>query len=175
MNRYSKLAIKVVEKGGIKLKNILIKKDPFVKPKCNTELCPICYETEFTVLNEKDRIPCGTSNVGYRWICTKCSSTYEGESARMNKVRALEHLKDLKKNKKNSPLLKHLKSHHPEGAPKFKFQTTNRFFDALSRQADEAVRINNASSAKLMNSKSEFNSAPIGRVKMDKRWRKRTD
>ena len=175
LNRYSKLAIKVVEKGGIKLKNILIKKDPFVKPKCNTELCPICYETEFTVLNEKDRIPCGTSNVGYRWICTKCSSTYEGESARMNKVRAIEHLKDLKKNKKNSPLLKHLKSHHPEGAPKFKFQTTNRFFDALSRQADEAVRINNASSVKLMNSKSEFNSAPIGHVKMDKPWRKRTD
>ena len=96
LNRYSKLAIKVVEKGGIKLKNILIKKDPFVKPKCNTELCPICYETEFTVLNEKDRIPCGTSNVGYRWICTKCSSTYEGKSARRNKVGAIEHLKDLK-------------------------------------------------------------------------------
>ena len=52
LNRYSKLAIKVVEKGGIKLKNMLIKKDPFIKPKCNTELGPICHETEFSVLNE---------------------------------------------------------------------------------------------------------------------------
>ena len=158
--------------GGVKLKNILIKKDPFDQPKCNTKLCPICHETTFSVLNEKTRIPCGTSNVGYRWICTKCKSTYEGESARKNNVRALEHLQDLQKHRKNSPLLKHLKVHHPEGGAKFKFQTTKRFFDALSRQADEAVRINNASPAQLINSKSEFNSAPIGRVKIDKPWKK---
>ena len=175
LNRNSKLSIKVVEKGGVKLKNILIKKDPFEKPKCNTNMCPICHQTEFSVVNENDRIPCGTSNVGYRWICLKCKSTYEGESARQNSVRALEHLNDLHKQKTNSPLMKHLKVHHPEGGVKFKFQTTKRFFDALSRQADEAVRINNASSAQLINSKSEFNSAPIGRVKIDKPWKLRRD
>ena len=173
LNRYSRLSIKVVEKGGVKLKDVLIKKDPFNKPKCTTKLCPICHETKFSVKNEKSRIPCGTSNVGYRWICTKCNSTYEGESARLNKVRAIEHLKDLQKRRKNSPLVKHLSSHHPEGGAKFMFQTTGRFFDALSRQADEAVRINNANSAKLMNSKSEFNSAPIGHVKIDKPWRRK--
>ena len=111
----------------------------------------------------------------YRWICTKCKSTYEGESARQNTVRAIEHLKDLQKNRRNSPLMKHLRVHHPEGAAKFKFKTTKRFYDALSRQADEAVRINDASSAHLINSKSEFNSAPIGRVKLDKPWKLRRD
>ena len=173
LNKYSKLSIKVVEKGGVKLKDLLVKKDPFKKPICTSKLCPICHETEFSMLNGKNRIPCGTSNVGYRWICTKCNSTYEGESARQNTVRAIEHIKDLQKKKKNSPLFKHLNSHHPEGGTKFKFQTTSRFFDALSRQADEAVRINNANSAKLMNSKSEFNSAPIGHVKIDKPWRRK--
>ena len=64
---------------------------------------------------------------------------------------------------------------YPEGAAKFKFKTTKRFYDALSRQADEAVRINNASSAHLINSKSEFNSSPIGRVKLDKPWKLRRD
>ena len=64
---------------------------------------------------------------------------------------------------------------YPEGAAKFKFKTTKRFYDALSRQADEAVRINNASSAHLINSKSEFNSAPMGRVKLDKPWKLRRD
>ena len=71
--------------------------------------------------------------------------------------------------------MKNLKVHHPEGGAKFKFQTTKRFYDALSRQADEAVRINNTSSAQLINSKSKFNAAPIGRVKIDKTWKLRRD
>ena len=71
--------------------------------------------------------------------------------------------------------MKHLRVHHPEGDAKFKFKTTKKFYDALSRQADEAVRINNANSAQLINSKSEFNSAPIGRVKLDKPWKLRRD
>ena len=175
LNRYSELSVKVVEKGGVRLKNMLIKKDPFQKSKCSTDLCPICHETEFSVPDEKNGIPCGTQNVGYRWICTKCQSTYEGESARQNTVRAIEHLKDLQKNRRNSPLMKHLRVHHPEGDAKFKFKTTKKFYDALSRQADEAVRINKANSAQLINSKSEFNSAPIGRVKLDKPWKLRRD
>ena len=72
LNKYSKLSIKVVEKGGVKLKDLLVKKDPFKKPNCTSKLCPICHETEFSMLNGKNRIPCGTSNVGYRWICIKC-------------------------------------------------------------------------------------------------------
>ena len=71
--------------------------------------------------------------------------------------------------------MKHLTVHRPEGGVKLKFKTTKKFYDALSRQADEAVRINNASSAQLINSKSEFNSAPIGRVKLDKPWKLRRD
>ena len=106
---------------------MLIKKDPFKKQKCNAELCPICHETAFSVVNENAKIPCGTQNVGYRWTCTKCNSTYEGETARKCNVRALEHLKDLQKCKKNSPLLKHLEVSHPDGGAKFECQTTKRF------------------------------------------------
>ena len=42
LNRFSKERIKIVEKGGIKIENILAKKDPFKKEKCEEKLCPLC-------------------------------------------------------------------------------------------------------------------------------------
>ena len=44
----------MVEKGGVKLKNMLVKKDPFQKPKCSTDIYLICHETEFSVPDEKN-------------------------------------------------------------------------------------------------------------------------
>ena len=43
------------------------------------------------------------------------------------------------------------------------FKVTGKFFDALSRQADESVRIQ-SSYGLVMNSKSEFNAPPIKRI-----------
>ena len=50
--------------------------------------------------------------------------------------------------------------------PIFQIKITGKFFDALSRQADEAVRIKSSAKASenSMNSKSEFNSAPVRRL-----------
>ena len=129
--------------------------------------CPICQNTEKSVVNDFYRIPCGTENVGYRFICTTCGANYEGETARMNNIRAIEHIKSLEKKKISSPLFRHEAKYHPNGT-KFQFKTTKKFFDALSRQADEAVRINNSNSAKIINNKCEFNSAPIGQLKVIK-------
>ena len=42
LNRFSKERIKIIEKGGIKIENILAKKDPFKKEKCEEKLCPLC-------------------------------------------------------------------------------------------------------------------------------------
>ena len=44
--------------------------------------------------------------------------------------------------------------------------------DALSRQAEEAVRIQSRKPSELMNSKSEFNHPPIARIMVEKRRRK---
>ena len=167
LNKNSKLSIKVIEKGGTKVKQLLVRKSPFESKKCENLKCPICQNTDKSVTNDLDRIPCGTENVGYRFICTKCGANYEGETARMNNIRAIEHIKDLEKKKKCSPLFRHEAKYHPNGT-KFQFKTTKKFFDALSRQADEAVRINHSNSAKIINNRSEFNSAPIGQLKVIK-------
>ena len=96
-----------------------------------------------------------------------CNATYEGETARVLRDRTLEHVKDVEKNKKESPLVKHFKIHHENNHPTFNIHVTGKFFDALSRQADESVRIKEASKTDgQMNSRSEFNSAPISRVKL---------
>ena len=107
-------------------------------------------------------------NVGYRIKCDTCKARIEGETARLAKTRIREHLDDLLKQKSGSPLIKHINNHHPleGGQTQFSVEVTGRFSSALSRQSDEAVRIRNSAKAStnFMNSKHEFNAAPIRRL-----------
>ena len=52
---------------------------------------------------------------------------------------------------------------------KFKMEITCLFWDALTMQADEAIRIKNCGKSKLLNSKSQFNNAPISRIMIDRK------
>ena len=60
-------------------------------------------------------------------------------------IRTLEHITDLMKNKKDSPLVKHKNLQHKgENDVKFTFKIENVFQDPLTRQCNEGVRIKNA-------------------------------
>ena len=171
LNSNSNLRIKILEKGGTKFKNKIVKKNPFQPKTCGYRVCPMCKETDFTIFDPKNVPKCQVGNVGYRFICTNCDGTYEGETARLSRDRVVEHLNDIKRNNKSSPMVKHIELHHKndETKPKFKIQITGTFNDALSRQADESIRINNVKQTdKRMNSRSEFNSAPQSRVQLVK-------
>ena len=50
----------------------------------------------------------------------------------------------------------------------FSMEITGVFKDALSRQADEAVRIFSRENNEILNSKSEFNHPPIARIVIEK-------
>ena len=50
-----------------------------------------------------------------------------------------------------------------------KMEITHKFKDALTRQANEAVRIYSRPSPELLNSKSEFNHPPLARVVVQKK------
>ena len=127
----------------------------------------MCKETKFIEFNQKNVAKCKIANVGYRFKCTLCKATYEGETARVFRDRTVEHFKDIEKSRKESPLVKHFQIHHQNKDPKFKIDVTGKFYDALSRQADESIRIKGASKTDgKMNSKAEFNSAPVARVKL---------
>ena len=58
---------------------------------------------------------------------------------------------------------------HKNEEVEFKMEITGVFRDALSRQADESVRIQARKNSELMNSKSEFNHPPIARVVLEKK------
>ena len=51
---------------------------------------------------------------------------------------------------------------------KLRFEITGKYKDALSRQANEAVRINSRPNSELLNSKSEFNHPPVARIMVEK-------
>ena len=59
-------------------------------------------------------------------------------------------------------------AHNGEEA-KFRMEITQKFKDALTRQANEAVRIYSRPSHELLNSKAEFNHPPLARVVVEKR------
>ena len=116
VNKDGNERIKFVEKGGIKIENILVKKDPFVKEKCSQKLCPICKNE-----SENISILCNSNNAGYRWTCVTCQNrgkvkVYEGETSRSARLRGIEHVKSYNGKKEDSVLYKHklLEHNHEE-------------------------------------------------------------
>ena len=103
LNKDDNERIKMVEKGGYKIKNMLVKKNPFTKTKCHEKWCPMCPEKY-----GKFKLPCNTNNTGYRWICRTCQQNknlvkvYEGETSRSIRIRSLEHIKALEGKKSHS-------------------------------------------------------------------------
>ena len=150
-------------------------KNPFKKSKCIEKSCPICTKSEFVEINSDEiKIPCNTNNVGYRWLCLTCKErdivkVYEGETGRSARIRGGEHLKDLEKKREKSVLFKHKMTDHENENVKFKMEITKKFKDALTRQANEAVRIYRRPAPQSLNSKSEFNHPPLARVVVDRR------
>ena len=175
LNKNSKERIKIEEKGGLKMKDILCSKNPFKKSKCVQKSCPLCTKSAFIETSSEDvKIPCNTNNVGYRWHCITCKErnivkVYEGETGRSARTRGAEHLKELEKEKEKSVLFKHKMSDHKNENVKFKMEITKKFHDALTRQANEAVRISCRPDQELLNSKAEFNHPPLARVVVEKK------
>ena len=168
--------IKIIERGGIKLKHIITSRNPFPPAPCFRQTCPVCKETTFTdpVDLKSANIPCTKMGVTYQYTCLACQAKgvlarYEGETGRPFINRATEHIRGLRKDNKSNPMVKHLKQDHKSTSKsvKFKIDVNQAFKDPLSRQAREGVRISNpADSAKIFNSKSEFNHPRLARIKI---------
>ena len=168
INKSSKQRIKIVEDGGVKIKDFLVCKDPFPTLKCKKKKCIIC-ESE---IHENLKFPCNSNNVGYQLECETCigkgkTMVYEGETSRSARIRGAEHVRDFEKKKSSSVLYKHKSIEHKDEAMTIKMQITKKFKDPLTRQANEGVRINNRKKNELLNSKTEFNHPPIPRITVE--------
>jgi hypothetical protein len=97
----SGVKIRVTEKSGKTLKQILHKTNPFPNPKCSDpNQCMVCN-------SEEGRGNCRRENVTYTIQCNECDSKYIGETARNAFSRGMEHMKALTKKDKNSVLHRH--------------------------------------------------------------------
>ena len=171
INKYSKVRIKIVEDAGIKLKSLLVDKNPFPKTKCEQKKCVICM----SVKSENPKFECNSNNVGYRLGCDTCADrglvrVYEGESSRSARIRGAEHFADLRHDRPTGVLYKHKKIEHPSEEMNIRMEIIKKFRDPLTRQANEAVRIDHRGKMEhhLLNSKSEFNHPPVKRIVVEK-------
>ena len=169
INKYSEERIKIVEGGGVLMKNIMVKKNPFPISKCEKKKCLICDSN----VSGKSKIPCNSNNVGYRLVCDTCrdrgiQKVYEGETARSARVRGAEHLSGFKSDRVDNALYKHKHNDHEHEEMNFSMEITKRFRDPLSRQANEAIRISSRGKHELLNSKNEFNHPPITRISVER-------
>ena len=129
LNKNKEERIKIIEKGGLKVENILTKKDPFKKDKCLENLCPLCKEE-----SKKIDVIGNSNNVGYRWTCSTCQSrdkvkVYEGETSHSARLRGIEHLKSYYSKRNDSVLYKHKMLEHKNEEVKFKMEITQKFKD----------------------------------------------
>lgn len=150
----SDIKIKVVERGGTKIKNLLQINDPLSDKKCSKEdKCFVCE-------SGNDKSLCRSSSINYKIECTDvlCKGIYNGQSSKNGYSRGQEHCDDFKRKGENSVMWKHCREKHGGQISKFKMSVrkTNRN-DPTKRQITEAIYINKTNPEVCMNDKTEWN------------------
>ena len=149
----SSIKIKVVEKSGKKIKQILQKNDPLADL--------ICYKPECAVCSTSKKGGCRSSGVTYKVICDSenpCKFSYTGQTGKNGYTRGNEHLEDYRKKDACSVMWKHCQNSHVGKKQKFSMEVVDRCRgDPTKRQILEAIRIKNSDVASSMNDRNEWN------------------
>ena len=147
--KQSGLGIKIVERAGVQVKNLLQKSYPFQHIPCEDE-CFVCETND-------GKINCRKANVTYELECKECGFKYIGETHRTIKIRANEHLQQFKNKDKDSVMMRHLTEKHDGQPTSWKVNLTGQYADTLTRQLSEAIKIKRADPENMINNRMEFN------------------
>ena len=163
--------IKVVEKRGTAIKEILQRSDPAKDHMCKDPDCWICSVQHG---GQKGCIKggCNLRGVGYVITCIDCQNNgldrrYEGETGCEARKRASQHLQDLRAKKLTSGLYRHTLEAHGGVQPVFRFQVRECFTDPLTRQVEEGARIEGEEEEILFNTKQEWQPPLLSRLVVD--------
>ena len=184
--------LKMVEKAGDKLEDLLTKSNPWQGLDCGRHNCILC-ETKLKTDKNMSQ-DCHTRNLVYSTWCMTClkkdeedaerrgngdaclvrklkgkirKHLYIGESSRSMYERGLEHLGDVEALKPSSHMLRHmLEMHKGEERSEIEFGCRVMKFtrSSCSRQVLESVLIQNHRDHNILNSRSEFNRCAIPRL-----------
>ena len=93
--------IKVVEKTGTTLKEVLLKSNPFKQQRCGREDCMVCKQA--------GKGPCNAHGVAYEIECQGCENKYVGETARNAYTRGTEHAGGLRESRREISIMEALR------------------------------------------------------------------
>ena len=170
--------IKLVERSGRSLTQILTKSNPWGGGDCGRGGCILCQTKAETGKNLTQS--CTKRNIVYETWCADClkksedtngveGGTYKyiGESAKSAFERGANHLYDRKNLDLGSHMLKHSVECHEGIDPetvRFHMRVLKYHKSSFERQIDEAVKIQNNRQFNILNSKSEYNRSSIPRL-----------
>ena len=184
--------LKIVERTGTKLQDILTKSNPWQGQDCTRENCLLCHTKARTdKLTSQD---CSKRNIVYETTCVTCETLarkeieeddlgdqekldkkkkiklfkYVGESGRSAYERGWEHVNDMTTLNPRSHMLKHILLHHQgQDMKSVEFGMSVRKFckTSFERQILESVTIQQERNHHhIMNSKSEYNRCSLPRL-----------
>ena len=183
--------IKIVERTGRKIVDILHKSDPWQGRDCGRPQCILC-DTKIKT-NKYLSQDCTKRCIIYETWCMSCEEKerkqieeetddekeqrrrmnniqlykYIGESSRSLYERGLEHQRDRDELKADSHMIKHYFDKHAEedlGDMRFGARILKQARTAFNRQIGESVAIQSSKNHHLLNSKSEYNRCALPRL-----------
>ena len=157
--------IRIMEKGGDKLINILGRNDPWANSRvCDDDSCPTCMtqtwlkEEKKQAKKDKQDLPeqllqktshqCRREGSNYTIQCITCiplgrQSLYRGETSRSTRQRHLEHFRDIESGLVSSPFVTHSLEEHGGEKPSVIYLIDQIESRPLYRVARESVKIAN--------------------------------
>ena len=105
--------MKIIEEGGLKIKHLLVKKDPWGAVPCQRPQCTACTE------DKPQPGVCRERSIVYKNFCNPCQSegkvvSYLGETSRSMAEQNKEHWEDAASKESNSHMRTHFSQHHPD-------------------------------------------------------------
>ena len=193
MEKHTGNKLKIIERSGTKLIDLIHKSDPWEGQDCGRENCILCETKQRTGRFQGQ--DCHKRCVVYETWCLTCEERerklieenenleeemrnkmmreiklykYVGETSRSLYERGLEHLRDLEELKMDSHMLKHYFDIHGEEEMKemkFGAKIVDKPRKAFDRQISESVTIQNQKKKNhILNSKSEYNRCALPRL-----------
>ena len=153
----NKLKIKVIERAGQTVKQLLQRSDPFQARICGQKDCFVC----------ENNLPinCRERGVVYELKCKLCQRKYDGQTHRNACLRFGEHMKDWYNGNRKSPLVKHQELYHPNENFEVDARVLYKCFGKPTRRLiTESVLIGELSNEETMNNKREWTYTQLDKI-----------
>ena len=192
LSKLTKNKVKIVERAGVKLQDVITKANPWKGQDCERKNCILCFTKART--GKKSTQDCHKRSIIYETRCLTCEEAeneriesldieekekkemkrnmkkykYIGESSRSAYERGWEHANDMAQLKSTSHMLKHAVGVHPEkdmNEVVFGMSVLKYTQTSFERQIGESVAIQlERKRHHLLNSRSEYNRCSLPRL-----------